>query len=388
MSGQVESIKDGALTFHRCVAPVPTVHVVLVAVLDDGCAFLNERLRRPRPERLHPADLATRQDRAAPAARRTVLDEGRSFFRWFTCRCRDRAGRHSSTSTGRQPSRTELRSRPSRRHRRAPQRTDGYRAAGYLDPTPQWTHGQVVLDVAVGAAGSARVPRPQARRATPPISSSCSCRGRRSQTPPEARSTAMRSMRCSTRRCKGSVGVARSGGHQSQLRRLRKAARRHVLFERAAERLLDSPVGRTMELVLPAGNSHLLRTHAGGTLPANRPDSTATLARSGRLHWREHDAVWLPLGNDVEIKITAPDGSGPFQLLPRKRRHGWSATRSAARGAGQSVADSLALTMVFIGVSPTRRLAESVAVAVVPPWGATPPPAWAGHRPGCGRSSS
>src|SRR5262249_20411596 len=27
---------------------------------------------------------------------------------------------------------------------------EGYRAAGYLDPTPAWTHGHVVLDMAVG----------------------------------------------------------------------------------------------------------------------------------------------------------------------------------------------------------------------------------------------
>jgi hypothetical protein len=157
------------------------------------------------------------------------------------------------------------------------------------------------------------------------------------------------------------------------------------LFERAVERLLDSPVGTNMELVLPAGNSHLLRTHAGGTLRANR-------VLPPKLRWHvpadctceSTMQIWLPLGNNVEINITAPDGSGPFQLLPTQAQI-WT-VGGKLRSAGvhaTSVADSLGLTMVFIGVSPTRRVANPVASALTilggntaPSVGWAPPGVW------------
>jgi hypothetical protein len=157
------------------------------------------------------------------------------------------------------------------------------------------------------------------------------------------------------------------------------------LFERATVALLNSPVAQTMELVLPAGNSHLDCTHAGGMLPANR-------VQPRTLYWHVPAdcscestlQVWLPLGNKIEVMITAPDGSGPFLLTPQQAQI-WKIggeLRCAAVHA-PSVADSLSLTMVFIGVSPTRRTANPAASAITilggntaPSVGWAPPGVW------------
>ncbi len=84
------------------------------------------------------------------------------------------------------------------------------------------------------------------------------------------------------------------------------------------------------------------------------------------------------------MTITAPDGSGPFQLVPNQLRI-WKVGNELRCGAvhAQSVADSLSLTMVLIGVSPTRRMADPSASALTglggnttPSVGWAPPGVW------------
>jgi hypothetical protein len=365
--------------------PVSPVGVVVVAVIDDGCAFLNERLRRPSAAGTPPRQISLLdQDRKtvkagdpywtqpllqpvlylplpAPAPPVIIeLDwEGSHLERFAIQKLRGAVVR-----------RNEI---------------DGYRAAGYLGPLAVWTHGQVVLDLAVGwpdplvPPGQAPVGPAtdfifvQLPRATIADTSGGSLD-----------SHALDAM------FYAALQAGATAWHAPVVANLSygvygKPHDGTSLFERATVALLNSPVAQTMELVLPAGNSHLDCTHAGGMLPANR-------VQPRTLYWHVPAdcscestlQVWLPLGNKIEVMITAPDGSGPFLLTPQQAQI-WKIggeLRCAAVHA-PSVADSLSLTMVFIGVSPTRRTANPAASAITilggntaPSVGWAPPGVW------------
>lgn len=76
----------------------------------------------------------------------------------------------------------------------------------------------------------------------------------------------------------------------------------------------DAAQGKTLHIVLPAGNSHLWRCHAMGRL---RGDATDARARMHQLQWKiQPDTqgesfmeLWLPEDAELTLKLTAPDGS-------------------------------------------------------------------------------
>ncbi len=249
---------------------VPPVGVVLVAVIDDGCAFLNERLRRPSAD-------------AAPPRQISLLDQDRTVAKvgdpYWTQPVLlpmlylplpgpgapviielDWEGSHLERTAIR-----ELRGAVVPRNE-----VDGYRAAEYLDPTPAWTHGQVVLDMAVGW------PDPLAPPGQAPSGAPCDFifvqlpRATVADTSGGSLdSHALDAMFYAALQAGATVWQAPVVANLSY-GVFGKPHDGTSLFERAAIALLNSPVGQTMELVLPAGNSHLMRTHSGGTLPANQ----------------------------------------------------------------------------------------------------------------------
>jgi len=369
--------------------PVAPTGVVVVAVIDDGCAFLNERLRRPSADVMPPRQISLLdQDRAVVKAADPYWTK--PLLQPVTYLPLpvppplpappviiqlDWEGSHLERGAIQ-----ALRSAPMHRNE-----IDGYRETGYLDPIRGWTHGQVVVDVAVGWPDPLLPPGQapsgpatdfifvQLPRATVADTSGGSLDGHALDAmfyaALQAGATAWQAP-VITNLSYGVYGRPHDGTS---------------LFERAAVALLDSPAGDKMELVLPAGNSHLDCTHAGGMLPANG-------VRPPPLYWHvpvdctgeSTLQIWLPPGNQVEVTITAPDGSGPFQLMPHQARI-WKVgneLRCAAVHA-DSVADSLTLTMVFIGVSPTRRMANPPVSAVTvlggntaPSVGWAPPGVW------------
>lgn len=357
---------------------------VLVAAIDDGCAFLNERLRRPLPDTAQPRQISLLdQDRTVadpnpywtqPALLPLIylpLPGPPPIVIWL-----DWEGSHLDRKAIK-----KLRGPAVPRNE-----VDGYRKAEYLDPTPAWTHGQVVLDVAVGWPDPLVFPAPtppdpacdfifvQLPRATVADTSGGSLDSHALDAmfyvALQAGATAWQAPVVANLSY-GVYGKPHDGTS---------------LFERAAIALLESPVAPKMELVLPAGNSHLMRTHAGGTLPANQ-------GQPRTLRWHipadctgeSTMQIWLPFGNAVEVRVTAPDGNGPFTLMPGQQPMIWKVGNELRFLAvhAPSVADSLSLTMVFIGVCPTRRVADLPPSALtvmggntVPSLGWAPPGVW------------
>jgi len=383
---QVERIKEQL----GQPSPVPLAAALggklLVAILDDGCAFLNERLRRPAQDAAPPRQISLLdQDRAAPVPGEPYWTKPVFPLVYVPMPAPMPPIVITLAWEGSHLNGTAINNLRGAIAALRRNEADGYRAAGYLHPTPDWTHGQVVLDVAVGSPDPlGPLPRPspgaladfifvQLPRATVADTSGGSLDSHALDAMFYAALQAGAvewHAKLVTNLSYGVYGKPHDGTS---------------LFERAVVRLLDSPVGSRMELVLPAGNSHLLRTHAGGTLPANR-------VLPPKLRWHvpadctceSTMQIWLPLSNNVEVNITAPDGSGPFQLLPGQARI-WKpgAELRCAAVHAPSVADSRGLTMVFIGVSPTRRLANPAASALTilggntaPSVGWAPPGVW------------
>ena len=368
-----------------CTPAPASPTAVVVAVIDDGCAFLNERLRRPSPDPMPPRQISLLdQDRTVakigdpywtqplllPVMYLPLPGPGAPVIIQL-----DWEGSHLE-----RPAIQNLRGAVVRRNE-----IEGYRQAGYLDPTPAWTHGQVVLDVAVGW------PDLYAPPGQPPASA---CDFIFVQLPRATVADTSGGSLDSHALDAMFYAALQAGAVAWQARVVANLSygvygKPHdgtSLFERGAVAFLGSPVGRKMELVLPAGNSHLMRTHAGGTLPASR-------ARRRTLRWHvpadctgeSTMQIWLPFGNAVEVLITAPDGNGPFTLMPGQQPMIWKVGNELRFLAvhAPSVADSLSLTMVFIGVCPTRRVADLPPSALsalggntVPNIGWAPPGVW------------
>lgn len=196
-----------------------------------------------------------------------------------------------------------------------------YKTVAYLHPTYRWSHGSAILDLVAGhetwgtrRPGQWMEPRKQPRNTAP--QRVCFV-----QLPSETVADTSG----------GSLGSHVLDGIHHALEEADPD--QHVvvnvsygthsgphdgtsLFERALNELLDfydgspSANGKILHVVLPAGNSHLLRCHAGGWLRG----SGSTAKR--RLLWNvlpdnalpSFIEIWLPFGKAVTITVTSPDG--------------------------------------------------------------------------------
>lgn len=193
-----------------------------------------------------------------------------------------------------------------------------YRQAGYLDPPPRTTHGAAMLDLVM----------------TPPPATGGQTKG-----PPAPANVLFIQLPAQTvlDTAGGSLGAfVLDGIHEALQSASATAQPRDVIvnlsfgnhsgghdgssmFERALCELLDKyngsaeAGGRRLHVVLPAGNSHLLRCHAAAWCRRGTPNT---------VYWKvlpddETDnfvEVWVPRGSEVQIGIKGPGLSQPVQL--------------------------------------------------------------------------
>lgn len=130
------------------------------------------------------------------------------------------------------------------------------------------------------------------------------------------------------------------------------------MFEVGLRSLLDCYPN--LHVVLPAGNSHLMRTHSGACIPAG-----------GRQHLRwkvladdptdSYLEVWVPSGSEVCISVTPPQGE--TVTVTQGSGRVWVASDKTVRAAvifPDAVAQGKRGTMCLIALSPTRRTVDSI----------------------------
>lgn len=249
---------------------------------------------------------------------------------------------------------------------------DVYRLERYIDPAPRWSHGSAVLDL---VAGAQRWQGTSASRPGWATSSAHDADLTFVQLPvPSVLDTSGGSLAGNAldaihwalhRAADGQAVVvnlsygAHTGGHDAT-----------SIWDRGLKELLDhydgrSPAaqGKTLHVVLPAGNSQLLRCHASAHL--GKPGDEA------RWRWQvradnDEDAyleLWLPEDGGLkwQLTVTAPDGqqrcvSGPsVQYWPALNE---SQSAGAALLWCERVAQSRRGTMVLLAAGPTRRTAD------------------------------
>ena len=208
---------------------------------------------------------------------------------------------------------------------------DRYRTARYLYPTPQWSHGSAVLDLLAGhdlrlaRAGPGTTPREIGRQRWPggappkvhfvqlPVSTILDTSGGALSTHvldgiqyaiDQAEPNQSVIVNCSY----GTHGGPHDGSS---------------MFERALYELLvfyDGPasrkdnLGKTLHVVLPAGNSHLLRCHASEWLGPGR---------EMKLPWKvlpddptdNFVEIWIGDDDDVSITVEPPGGERSPAML-------------------------------------------------------------------------
>lgn len=196
-----------------------------------------------------------------------------------------------------------------------------YRTVAYLNPTYRWSHGSAILDLVAGRLvwgtrrpGQWSEPRKHSRDTAPP-------RVCFVQLPSETVADTSG----------GSLGSHVLDGIHHALEEADDGQALIVnvsygthsgphdgtsLFELALKELLDfysgsdQARGKTLHVVLPAGNSHLWRCHASGWLTGRG----ATAKR--QLLWKvmpdnadpSFIEIWLPFGQAVSITVTSPNG--------------------------------------------------------------------------------
>lgn len=136
------------------------------------------------------------------------------------------------------------------------------------------------------------------------------------------------------------------------------------MFERAIVDLLkrfngtvteQDPMGRTLHVVVPAGNSHLQRTHFGAILSRDR--------RCASMYWSvlpddDTDSfleVWVPRGAKMKVTVTPPAGLERATVTPGNQK-AWVADGTVHAGVffPLEVPDSVDRTMALIAVARTR----------------------------------
>jgi hypothetical protein len=342
-------------------APSPAKQSCIVAIIDDGCAFLSERLAQGGQTRqISLLD----QDRLA----------GQIDNYWKPPPIAWQGLQLDSTSIN------QLRAL-------GPNELNGYRAAGVVDPQPAWTHGQVVVDLSVGwpdpfvdpgaAPCAGEAPRDfifvQLPRATVEDTSGASLD-----------SYALDAMLYSALMAE----VASPGANVVANLSYGVYARGHdgtSPFEQKTFDFLNGPVATNLQLVLPAGNSHDLRTHAARTLPDAKGGQSTCLCWHIPADCTNDNTlqIWLPLGSQVLVELRPP-GADAFLQLPSNSAYVWEENgevRCAAVSA-PSVAYSTMQTMVFLAVSPTRKMTTALMTSGVlggntlPTIGWAPPGDW------------
>jgi hypothetical protein len=150
------------------------------------------------------------------------------------------------------------------------------------------------------------------------------------------------------------------------------------MFERAVKDLLDVYNGKedrvALHVVLPAGNTHLARCHAHGTLGAKGAASS-----NQKLYWKvlpddETDnflEIWFDSNTPdlagVQVRLTAPDGLTNIGPVARGNAAEWvdkaldSKDASVLRAAviyPKSAAQGQSGTMALVALAPTMRRAD------------------------------
>ncbi len=148
-----------------------------------------------------------------------------------------------------------------------------------------------------------------------------------------------------------------SGGHDAT-----------SMWDRAVLELLEAYNGlnpqtlfKTLHLVVPAGNSHLVRCHSSKSLTREDPALELRWKIAPDNHNDSHLEIWLPPKVEVKISVWSPDGEkreseGSEIVLWRMPNGGGSAPAAAALIWPKSVPQSELGTMALLAVAPTTTV--------------------------------
>jgi hypothetical protein len=284
--------------------PLPPGRPVSVCVIDDGCNFASAALDRSG-DSVVPELLV----QAAEAEALTKLDNTEKYTPGLNVVFKGSSFDFSGILLGR---------RLDTRQFRTASDTDGpdlscepavYRATDYLHPTPSGRHGAAVLDLIanrrlwIDTHWFSRCAPPKVHFVQLPVPTVVDTSGNSlsAQVLAAIHEALFRADACSDILLNLSFGN-HSGPHDGT-----------SMIECAIVELLklydgcEEAAGKRLIVVLPAGNSHLLRCHAQGHACRERPSA---------IDWKvmpDDDTdnfveIWLPRGRVARVKVTAPDG--------------------------------------------------------------------------------
>lgn len=153
------------------------------------------------------------------------------------------------------------------------------------------------------------------------------------------------------------------------------------LFERAIVDLLEryggidsrtnqprDPLGRTLHVVVPAGNSHVERAHFGAMLSQDRPSASMLWHVPPDSESSSFLEIWMPAGSEVKVVVKPPSGMGAAEVV-RGNQFAW-VSEGTVHGAviyPRDAPNALTRDMALVAVAPTRQVTPAAASDVLPP---------------------